>query len=52
MWKEKRIMIVDDEEFCIAAMESMLKIFGIDLNHTDFCINGLEALNTYKDALL
>ena len=43
-------MIVDDEEFCIAAMESMLKMFGINKNHIDFCFNGREAMNTFKEA--
>ena len=45
-WKNERIMVVDDEEFCIAAMESMLKLLGINTTyHVDFCINGQEAVD-------
>ena len=39
-------MVVDDEEFCIAAMKAMFKVLGIDnVNHVDFCIDGQEAIN-------
>ena len=31
-WKNRRIMVVDDEEFCISAMKAMIKICGIDTN--------------------
>ena len=41
MWKNERIMVVDDEEFCIAAIRAMLERVGIDVKyHVDFCING------------
>ena len=44
-YKDKRIMIVDDEEFCIATMKSMLFSAGIDTDfHVDFCITGKEAV--------
>ena len=34
-------MVIDDEEFCIAAMKAMLGLIGIDTEHlVDFCING------------
>ena len=37
----KRIMVVDDEEFCIAAMKIMLELAGVDAkNKVDFCIHG------------
>ena len=40
-------MVVDDEEFCIAAMQTMFDSFGINTtHHIDFCINGKEALST------
>ena len=40
-------MVVDDEEFCIAAMKAMFGILSIDINHhVDFCIDGTEAVNT------
>jgi CheY-like chemotaxis protein len=39
-------MVVDDEEFCIAAMKSMLDLIGVDTNNVvDFCINGQEAID-------
>ena len=38
-------MVVDDEEFCIAAMKGMLNSSGIEISHhVDFCINGKEAI--------
>jgi len=43
-------MVVDDEEFCITAMKSMLKVCGIDSeHHVDFCIDGQEAVNKLVD---
>lgn len=48
---KNRIMIVDDEEFCLTTMKSMLFNLGIDImNQVDSCINGLEALDTLKSA--
>ena len=45
-------MVVDDEEFCIAALKSMLQRLGVDTDHhVDFCINGQEAVETYKNSL-
>lgn len=42
---EKRILVVDDEEFCISTMKMMLKMAGVDTsNQVDFCISGQEAL--------
>ena len=29
--KDKRILVVDDEEFCISAMEIILKMSGVDI---------------------
>lgn len=44
-------MIVDDEEFCITTLKSMLFNLGIDTEcQVDFCINGLEALETLVSA--
>jgi CheY-like chemotaxis protein len=41
-----RVMVVDDEEFCIEAMKAMLFRAGIDTEHqVDFCISGKEALD-------
>jgi len=44
-------MIVDDEEFCITAMKSMIGIFGINnKNHVDICNNGIEAIQHIETA--
>ena len=50
-FNDDRIMVVDDEEFCLTTIKSMLFNLGIDTqNQVDFCINGLEALNALKNA--
>ena len=42
-------MVVDDEEFCLTAIRSMLFSNGIDIqNRVDYCITGLEALEKLK----
>ena len=44
-------MVVDDEEFCLTMMQSILFNIGIDTeNRVDFCITGLEALDKFKKA--
>jgi CheY-like chemotaxis protein len=44
-----RVMVVDDEEFCIASMRSMLMTMGLDtVFQVDFCITGEEAFNQLK----
>jgi CheY-like chemotaxis protein len=44
-FKNCRIMVVDDEEFCIEAMKSMLFRAGIDTEYqVDYCISGKEAM--------
>ena len=44
-WRYKRILIIDDEEFCISAMIAMLKTNGIDTTHiVDISMNGKEAI--------
>ena len=50
-WKEQRVMVVDDEEFCIAAMRGMLNTLGINaMYHVDFCINGQDAYDRFIEA--
>lgn len=50
-YQNKRILVVDDEEFCLTMMKSMLFRNGIDVvNRVDFCINGQEGLNQIKEA--
>ena len=37
---------MDDEEFCLSATKSFLKILGVNINkQVDFCIDGQEAVN-------
>ena len=44
-YRHNRIMVVDDEEFCISTMEIILEHCGIDIkNRVDYCITGMEAL--------
>ena len=55
-FKNNRIMVVDDDEFCISASKSLLNGLGIDVLHqVDFCIDGGEAVDTliesYKNGL-
>ena len=48
---KNRIMVVDDEEFCIASLKSILVGANIDMNNkVDFCINGLEAVNLIRSS--
>lgn len=48
-YKNDRILVVDDEEFCHTMMKIMLYKVGIDVDHrVDICITGLEALETIK----
>ena len=42
-------MVVDDEEFCISSMQSIMEGAGIDVdNKVDFCINGQEAMEQVR----
>ena len=44
-------MIVDDEEFILSSMKSMLKLTGINVEkQCDFCITGKESLDHLKNA--
>ena len=43
-------MVIDDEEFCLTAMKTMIGMMGIDTeNHVDFCMNGEEAIASLID---
>ena len=45
-FKENRLLVVDDEEFCLASMKAILFNLGFDTKfQVDFCINGKEALD-------
>ena len=44
-------MLVDDEEFCLSTLNSILYNIGVDTkDRVDFCITGLEAFNRVKEA--
>ena len=44
---------MDDEEFCLAAMENMIAKCGVDVKkHLDQCITGLEGVNMVKHQFL
>ena len=48
--QKNRILVVDDEEFCIAAMRALLFKMGIDIQYqVDYAINGLEALSLVEE---
>ena len=43
--------MVDDEEFCLSTLNSILFNIGVDTkNRVDFCITGQEAFNRVKKA--
>ena len=45
-----RILVADDEEFCLASMKALLCKAGIDTDcQVDFCITGKEAVNKVKE---
>jgi len=49
--QNNRILVTDDEEFCIASMRNILESVGVDIqNQVDYCIDGQEAIDQLKDA--
>lgn len=52
LFKRNRIMLVDDEEFCLSSMKCILFKLGINTDYrVDFCITGQEAVEQVKFAL-
>jgi CheY-like chemotaxis protein len=50
-YKHNRILVVDDEEFCLVSLRVMLKNLDVNVEEqVDFCINGKEAVSTIKSA--
>ena len=50
-FERKKILIIDDEEFCLNAMRNNLLFLKIDVDYqVNFCMNGQEALNLIKMA--
>jgi two-component system sensor histidine kinase/response regulator len=47
-----RILLIDDEEFCISSMRVLLFKLGLDVqNQVDFCMNGQEACELVEYSL-
>jgi CheY-like chemotaxis protein len=45
-FKSNRILVVDDEEFCIGSMQAILFSLGFNTKYQiDYCITGQEALD-------
>lgn len=45
--KHGRIMIVDNDEFCLQSLKIYLQELKVDVNNkVDFCIDGSEAVET------
>jgi CheY-like chemotaxis protein/anti-sigma regulatory factor (Ser/Thr protein kinase) len=45
-FKKERVLVVDDEEFCLASMKAIIQKTGFDVaNRLDVCINGIEMVN-------
>jgi CheY-like chemotaxis protein len=42
---KKRILVVDDEEFCLETIKVLMRKAKIDLRLVDFCIDGQEAFD-------
>jgi CheY-like chemotaxis protein len=50
-YQQKRIMVVDDEEFCISSMRAVLFSAGINVDYqVEFCITGKEAFEQLQKA--
>ena len=48
---KNRILIVDDEEFCMTTIKCLIEALGIDPQYiVDNCMNGKEALDRIQDA--
>ena len=40
-FKESRILVIDDEEFCISSMKAILQKFNFEINYqVDYCLSG------------
>ena len=50
LYRNNRILVVDDEEFCIASINAIFRILEIDSKLVDNCIHGKEALDKVKEA--
>ena len=50
-FRENRVLVTDDEEFCIASMKAMISKVGLDVqNRLDVCFTGLQMINLVKQS--
>ena len=50
-WGQKRIMVVDDEEICLAIMKTIFSSCGFNNQYEiDYCINGHECVDKVIEA--
>jgi two-component system sensor histidine kinase/response regulator len=48
---KNRILVADDEEFCLTTTKTILEKLGIDvMRRVDFCMSGAEAVNNVSEA--
>jgi two-component system, sensor histidine kinase and response regulator len=55
-FKNNRILVVDDEEFCLSSVKAILGSLGFDVEYqVEFCIHGKEAyeqlISTYANGM-
>ena len=55
-YRENRILVMDDEEFCLSSMRAVLFSLGIDVDYqVEFCITGKEGFEqlqkTYENGM-
>lgn len=47
---QHRILVVDDEEFCLFSMKALLILCGVDVaRRVDFCFGGQQAIDKVKN---
>ena len=50
-YSKNRVLVVDDEEFCLSTMKALFKQLNFDFEkQCDFCIDGKEAIDQVKNA--
>ena len=48
----KRILVIDDEEFCLTVMQQILFRAGVDIeNRVDLCMSGYDAIQILEESI-
>ena len=48
--KDSRVLVVDDEEFCISTVQLLLRLNGVaNPLQVDYCLNGNEAIEKVQE---